>query len=292
MNSTQLTDTRKFNVNQLVFSTPQTANIPNSKPPISYKRINISTKNEDGTIGDLVLATEQLFSFGVSENRNPETQQVNGYVMPLCLWNKDGATEGEKRWTDVFNAIVEKCKEHILDSRNEIEKFDLEASDLKRLNPLYWKKDRNGIVPGTGPTLYCKLLVSKKDGYDKIISTFYDSDTGEELDALHLMGKYCFCKAAVKIESIFIGNKISLQVKLWEADVSLLEKGMKRLLRSTPKRAPLPIITEEVPSNKYDSFDDDVGSLVDSEEEQEVIQPVSVSPERKPATRKRAPVKK
>ena len=34
-----------------------------------------------------------------------------------------------------------------------IEKYDLEKADLKKLNPLYWKREQGKIVEGRGPTL-------------------------------------------------------------------------------------------------------------------------------------------
>lgn len=232
MNQTQLTTASGFNPKNIIFSQPNVANIPNSN--LTYKRINIGVKNPDGTVGDLILATEKLFSFGVSENRSMETQQVNGYVMPLCLWSKDGATNAETQWTDAFNGIVEACKEYLVEHRSDIEIFDLEMNDLKKFNPLYWKKEKGKVVPGTGPTLYSKLIISKRDGVERVKSDFYDMDTQDQIDPMQLIGKYCYVRAAVKIESIFVGTKCSLQVKLWEAQVSLLEKGIRRLLAPAP----------------------------------------------------------
>ena len=266
-NNTQLTTASSFDVNQLIFSQPQPGTIPNSVPPIAYKRVNISIRNPDGTVGDLVLQTEQLFSFGVSANRDPTTQQINGYVMPLCLWNRDGATAAEKKWTDMFNAIVESCKQHLIDEKEEIEKYDLDESDLKKFNPLYWKREKGKIVSGTGPTLYCKLIVSKKDGNERIISVFYDGDTGDQVDPMQLMGKYCYVNAAVKVESIFIGNKCSLQIKLWEAQVSVVESGMKRLLQ--PSATFKPLAKQDVPLAIEEEKQEiqSVGSIEDSDEE-------------------------
>lgn len=271
-NNTQLTSASGYNINRMIFSKPISASVPNT--PISYQRINISTKNPDGSIGDLIIATEELFSFGVSANRSPDTQQINGYVMPLCLWNKEGASKEEKNWTDVFDNIVEHTKEHLVSNREEIGHYDLEMSDLKRFNPLYWKKERNQIVPGTGPTLYCKLIMSRKDGNENILSKFYDMETNENIDAMDLLGKYCYVRAAVKIESIFIGNKCSFQVKLWEAEVSVVQTGMKQLLgmSRTPKR---PTIAESVRKSQsaYKEFDD-----IEFEDEQEQDkEPVSFS---------------
>jgi hypothetical protein len=221
----QLTQVSEYDVQKMIFSEPQSNSIPNTT--ISYKRINISTLNSDGSIGDLILPTERSFCFGVSENKNIETQKVNGHVLPLCLWNKEGASVQEKSWTETFDRIVEHCKAHLIENREEIEQYDLSMADLKKLNPLYWKRDKGKIVEGTGPTLYAKLIESKKN--DKILSMFFNRN-GEPIDPLSLLGKRCFAKAAIKIESIFIGNKITLQVKVYEAEIELLESGMKSLL--------------------------------------------------------------
>jgi hypothetical protein len=239
--NTQIIDpsSGSYDTNNLVFSDPVTGNIPSAGPAISFQRINIGTKNADGTTGDLILQTSRLFSFGVSENTDPSSGNVNGWTMPLCLWNRDGPTDAEKSWTDAFDAIVEKCIDHVLDQKEEIDKFELERSDLKKFNPLYWKKEKkmvNGkpqlvVVDGSGPTLYSKLIYSKKN--EKFVTRFYDQND-EIIPPLELIGKYCYTTAAVKIESIFIGNKISLQVKLYEADVEPQQSGMKRLI-SRPK---------------------------------------------------------
>lgn len=229
--NTKLTTAQGYDVNRMVFSKPDNSTVPGSG--ISYKRINIGTVNEDGSTGDLVLDCGRRFSFGVSENINKETGKVNGYTMPLCLWTKDAPTEEEKAWTDVFDKIVEKCKDHLMDVKDSLGKYDLERIELKKLNPLYWKRVQGKIVDGQGPVLYAKLIESKKN--NKILTVIVDESTGEELDPLSLIGKYCYAHAAVKIESIFIGAKIVLQVKLYEASVQLAQSGPKRLLaRPTP----------------------------------------------------------
>jgi hypothetical protein len=231
--NTQLTSAKGYNVNRMRFSKPIVGNIPDSKPAISFKRINITTKNEDGSEGELIIPTTELFSFGVSENKSQETGNVNGYVMPLCLYNKDGASEDEKDFVTTFNNIVEAAKKHLLDNKDDIEKYDLDERDLKNFNPLYYKKEKGKIVDGQGPTLYAKLIVSKKNGQNKIITEFFDGVSGNPIKPLDLIGKYCYTKAVIKIESIFLGSKISLQVKLYEAEVNLINSGVKKLLRQS-----------------------------------------------------------
>jgi hypothetical protein len=293
MSQTQLSSASSYNVDNIIFSDPQVGSIPDSKPAINFKRIFISTKNADGSIGELVIPTcKKLFSFGVGENLNQDTGNVNGYVFPICLYSRNETTKEEKEWVNTFNKIVDKCKEHLLDNKETIEKYDLDESDLKKFNPLYWKKDKGKIIEDVGPTLYAKLIMSKK--LNKITSIFYDRE-GRDVDPMELCGKYLTTSAAIKFESIFIGNKISLQVKLYEAEVNILQTGIKRLLSNT--------ISNEV---KYESksidgsmknsstdllVDDDSTSIIEDDEVEEIkpveVKPVEVKPVKKTVIKKK-----
>lgn len=261
--NTQLTDIATFDVKNIIFSDPVSGEIPDSKPKIEFKRINISTINPDGTEGELIIPTDNLYSFGVCENRSMETNKVNGYTFPICLWNKNGPTETETQWTDKFNEIIETCIDHIVDVKDEIEMYELTRSDLTKtkggLNPLYWKKERvknekTGRmelqnVPGRGPTLYAKLMYSKAKNI--FMSQFYDVE-GNNLEPLNLIGQHCFFRGAVKIESIFIGSKISIQVKIYEAEVEPVTSGPKRLL-SRPKIVPKVVVESKQSENDNDN---------------------------------------
>jgi hypothetical protein len=286
-NNTQVTIAKDYNTNNMIFSEPIAGSIPDSKPKIEFQRVNISTKNEDGSIGELIIPTARLFCFGVSENTNQETGAVNGYTFPLCMWSRDGATEEEKSWTDTMSNIVTKCIDHIVDNKEELELYDLDRADLTKskggLDPFYWKKEKYTnpkgkielrVVPGTGPTLYTKLLFSKKSG--KFISQFFDV-SGNELNALDIMGSHCYSTSAIKIESIFIGAKVSLQIKLYESVVEPLQQGMKRLLISRPVSQSKVIEHKSNVSSvplahtDTDTDKDDTGSLVDDEEVREEV---------------------
>lgn len=268
--NTQLTTASGYDIKRMLFSEVQNGSIPNSVPQINYKRINIQTVNEDGTTGDLIIPTSKLFSFGVSENTDIATGKVNGYVMPLCLWNRDGATKEEKNWSDTFNNIVENCKDHLIANREEIEMYELERRDLKKLNPLYYKREKGKIVEGTGPTLYAKLIVSKK--LNKILTMYFDFN-GEPMDPLSLLGKYCYINAAVKIESIFIGNRISLQIKLYECEVKIMDTGMKRLLRKPTAQKRVLTSSTSLPLDEKKDDEGSDGSVHDSDSEVEELKP-------------------
>jgi hypothetical protein len=228
--NTQITNSYNYDVSRMIFSDPISGTIPDSKPAINYSRVMINTKYDDGTEGDLILETEKnLFSFGVGENTNPDTGKVSGYSFPIALHTKTGATENEKKFVETLDKIVERCKDYLVENREEIGKYELERSMLKPMSAYYIKKEKGKIAEGATPTLYPKLIVSKKQ--DKIVTMFYDDDENP-VDPMTLLGKYCTVHGAIKIESIFIGggNKISLQIKLYEAKVKPIKQGMPRLL--------------------------------------------------------------
>jgi len=262
--NTVLTNIADVDTENIVFDKVAVGSIPNST--MTFKRINIGIRNEDGSIGECIIPTEKLFSFGVQESKDMTTNKVNGYQASLSLWSRDGPTENEKAFTDVFSAIVDKCKDYILsdEGKDQTEKYDVDASDLKKLNPLYWKKEKGVIVPGTGPTLYCKLTYSKKDS--KILTEFSDAE-GNDIDPLTLMNARCHMTAAIKFESIFIGNKISLQIKMYEAEVEVMQTGRQRLLRTT--RPKVMKAVEKKQENVDIELSDDEDETIQTKEEED-----------------------
>lgn len=228
-NTTQLTSADSYNTKNMRFSKPVAGTA-------GFRRINISTKNPDGTYGDLILLTEELFSFGPSQNKEFGTDKLrDGHTLPLCLWSREGATKSQLEWIEKFGEIVETCKKYLIDHREELELYDLEMAHLKSLNPLFYKKEKGKPIEGRGPTLYAKLIESKK--LKKVLSLFYD-ENGEPIDPLTIIGKYCYATCAIKIESISLGSKISLQVKVYQANIRLAEGGIRELIpraKSTTK---------------------------------------------------------
>lgn len=224
---TQLTSAFGYDVKNVRFRKPVDGSILNDT--VKFKRIAIGTRNPDGSLGELVIPTLPVYSFGLSENVNPQTSKTDGYSLSLCLYNKDSPTDEQKKWVETFNAIVEHIKQYLLDHKDDIEKYELEPADLKKLNPLYYKKEKGKIVDGTGPTLYAKVMQNKKTNS---ITTPFCDDNGNDLDPLSILGKRCYATAAIKFEGIFIGSKISLQVKVYEAKVKLIDSAPRRFLQS------------------------------------------------------------
>ena len=298
MNNNQLTDFHNFDTKRILFSHPEIGNIPGSK--LTFKRIRIAVRNVDGTIGDLILATPpNLLCFGLQESTDQTTGNVNGYQFPLVLWNRNQPTEDEMLFTDIIHKISDHCKQYLVDNKEKIEKYELEMSDLKKFNPLYYKMEKGKIVEGKGPMFYIKAMSSKKDGKIRVNTMFIDEETSDIIPPLDLLGKRCHVQGAIKIESIFIGTKISLQTKLYEAKVKIMDMGFRSLLNpnriiSQPVVFPevkeeektvvveptpfiLPTATEPVLESDSSSEEEDSSS-----DEEEDIKPVRPLRETKP----------
>lgn len=299
--NTQLTNTSEFKTENLIFGNPIKGNIP--KSPIEFHRIPIQIKNSDGSVGDLVLPTETITSFGVEEEKEMGSEKPKGtYKFPMALWNMNGATDGEKEWTDTFMKVLDGCKIH-LNSMKDDEDFPYAVDDktvTEMINrAIYWgkrdKKTKQLIEPkNLKPYLSPKLIQKFVNGERTMVTQFFDSD-GNDIDFKQLIGKRVSATAAVKIEGIFCkDNLFSLQVKLLEAEVTFLNAGVKRLLR--PKKVEKQDISE-VSIAKNDEDDDDSDSSSDSssdeddDDEDENQEKIELSEDEQPEPVKPAPKK-
>ena len=191
---------------------------------IKYKRIPIEVKYPNGKKGALVVETPFLFSFGVNEKKNQETNKLVGYSIPVCLWAKDSEPNTkEKAFFDVINNVTTLSQQHL---ENEYG-ADL-ASTLS--SPFYFKQeeytDKKGkkktrIDTSSAPVLYAKLIYSEKS---KKISSIFKTKGGKELNPFKYIGQYCNVKMALIVEGIFISKNVtSLQIKVHECYVKPLK---------------------------------------------------------------------
>jgi hypothetical protein len=296
--NTQITSASGYNTSNIVYGKPRDGNIPGSS--VTFKRIQMGTRNPDGTLGELILSTSRLFSFGLSPSVNMTTGKTDGYTLAMCLTNMDAPTQEEKAFLDTFNKICDHAVDYILQHRDDVGKYELEKADLKKFNPIYIKREKGKVVEGSSPMLYAKVLQNKK--MQTITSLFYDK-YGRDIDPMTLMNKQCFVKAAIKIEGIFIGSKVSLQVKLHEAEVEMRESGVKRLLRPSAADAPAPPVQSFASAAHSESkeeedgdadVDDDKGSLKgddDGDDTEAAPSPAERTPSPPPAPAK-APVRR
>lgn len=272
---TQLTDVMSFPADvkalkeelkrRIVIDPPTFGTVPNSNPEIKFVKKFFGIKNSDGTEGELVLDTDRLFCFGVSEAKAPDTGILNGYSMAISMYDRDGATERQMRTVQFINVLTDVLKEHLLldETKNETEFYELEAADLKKFNPLYLKKDKGKVVEGSAPTFYPKLIHFKagkdKNGKPrdaKMMTKFYledevdDNGDSVEVNPLDYIGVRFHATTAVKFECIYMSAKtINIQTKATEAEIKAAETGPKRLLRVGSSAARQPSIGMGVSSN-------------------------------------------
>jgi len=225
MFDTQLSDFHNFDYDSVIFYKPETINLSDSQNV--FRKIKICVKNRDGTFGDLVFsAPKNLFSFGIQELRDNHGC-VSGYIMPISLWRKKEPTPEESQFIQVLQSIIEM-------SHDQVQKYISEDIDTKRFSPLSFKKTDESLgEEKKSPILYTKLIYNKKD--QKISTLFIDENSNLEVNPVGILNKKCYVTGAIKIESIFLGDKVTLQIKLYEAIVRVMKQG-KRLLSNDNRK--------------------------------------------------------
>ena len=212
--------------NNIVFSKPEVNQIPGQK--LTYQRIRINVKTDNG-LNDLIIASPpNLLCWGLQENRDMSTNELTGYQLPIVLWSKNGPTPEEMEFTNKFKDLCNFIKNYLVEHRDDFSKYDLDINDLKKFNPLYWKMEKGKIIEDKGPTLYAKCLYDKKK--ERINTIFINEESKSQANPLSLLGKRKSIQFALKIEAVYIGTKISFQIKLYEVKYRLLESSMKSLL--------------------------------------------------------------
>ena len=172
----------------------------------------------------MVIETPLLFSFGVNEKKNQETNKLVGYSMPLCLWAKDSTPNPQElSFFETLNNVMELCRLHLESEYGA----DL-ASSLS--SPFYYKQeeyiDKKGkkktrIDESSAPVLYAKLIYSEKS--KKILSLFKTKGK-KDLNPFRYIDQYCNVRMALIIEGIFISKTVtSLQIKVHECYVKPLK---------------------------------------------------------------------
>ena len=205
MQLTKLTNLRK---EDLIFKDAKEYQAKNFK--LKYHRMKIETTYPNSKKGALVIETPFLFSFGVNERLNQETNQLAGYSIPVCLWQREEEpTTEEKEFFEGMNILFVICQnyleeEYCADMASHLSNIfyfkQIEYSDKKGKT----KKKRDETVV---PVLYAKLIYSDKS--KKILSLFR-SKGNDRLNPFDCLEQYCKVKMALTIESIYLTKKCRL----------------------------------------------------------------------------------
>lgn len=206
-------ETKMVDYTLLSFDDLKTENIIFSDPFQGTHRTIIPLAiQEDGEDKPLIINTpSNLLSFGIQEIQDKDKKQVLGYQMPICLWGKKKVSEEEKSFTDKFEELIEYIKNFLRTIKEEVNITD---EMINQMNILNWKYENGKRKEDKGPLLYSKLIMNNRT--NKIITSFFNEEDNTRLEPFDLMNQKCVVTAALKIENIIIGKKISVQVKLFE----------------------------------------------------------------------------
>ena len=86
---------------------------------------------------------------------------------------------------------------------------------------MYYKRDKGKIIEDVAPKLYPKLLESNKTG---VMTVFSDVNTNRDFEFDEVLKQKGTYQAAIWLESVYVGTKLSLQQKVTEVDVELQQK--------------------------------------------------------------------
>ena len=226
-------------------------------PNLNINELKLKPSFQMGKKGALVIETPFLVSFGVTERLNQETNQVRGFLIPVCLWGKEEKpNESEKSFSEAINKVTEICQHYL-----EKEFGPDMASYLT--NSLYWKQvvytDKKGETKkkkdeSAAPVLYAKPIYSDKS--KKILSLFRTKGN-DKVNPFDYLNQYCKVKMALIIESIYLSkNIVSLQIKVHEAYIKPLK----------PKEALLSIKESDEEENE-EEYDIEELNISDTEED-------------------------
>ena len=179
----------------------------------------------NGKLTPLVVETPFLFSFGISERKDQETNKVSGYSIPVCLWKKDAEpNQKETNFLNTINKVQDLCYDHL--SREYSENQAVSLSDV-----LYYKQieqvDGKGKIKKkkdktSAPVLYVKLIYSSDT---KKFSTIFRVKGKKEVKPLDYKDKYFTTRMAIIFDSIYLGKtSISIQVKAHEVHILPFEE--------------------------------------------------------------------
>ena len=110
-----------------------------------------------------------------------------------------------------MDELLSYVKEFLYTIKDEISVSDDMIDNIQILN---YKYENGKKCEEKGPILYTKLLMNNKS--QKILTTFIDDSTKEEINPIDILNNKGTVKSAIKIENIIIGRKIIVQIKLFE----------------------------------------------------------------------------
>lgn len=157
----------------------------------------------------LVFPSEEVFSFGVALN-TLDTNNTS-YQISLCLYDRENPKDEEIKWAAKYEELATVCRDYL--KKSEFKKLKGQIDAMKGLS---WKGSEVGDADG--PKLYPKIMYNQKK--QEFITIFMD-ENDETIDKPEtIIDKRARIKVALRFESIFVGSKVALQVRVNDVLIS------------------------------------------------------------------------
>lgn len=204
----------------------------------------------------LVFSSEEVFSFGVSRN-TLDTNSIS-YQVSLCLYDRENPKDDEIKWAAKYEELATICREYL--KKSEFKKLKGQIDSMKGLS---WKA--NEVGDADGPKLYPKIMFNQKK--EEFITVFMDENDEIVEDPKTILDKRGKIKVALRFESIFIGSKVALQVRVNDVLISKWIEAYKP--RALIVRKNGPTLTTNKVSKVSDKSEEESDLNSSSEEEEE-----------------------
>lgn len=206
----------------------------------------------------LVFSSEEVFSFGVSRN-TLDTNSIS-YQISLCLYDRENPKDEEIKWSAKYEEMAAVCRHYLKTS--EFKKLKGLIDTMKGLS---WKS--NEIGDADGPKLYPKVMFNQKK--EEFITVFMDETDEIIEDPKTILDKRGRIKVALRFESIFVGSKVALQVRVNDVLISKWIEAYKPRALIVRRNGPSGSAIKNIKASDKSEEESDLNSS-SSEDEEEV----------------------
>jgi hypothetical protein len=190
-------------------------------------------KYDDGTIDKLSVRMPELFSLGLQESKLFHHKQ-DTYTFPIVMYDaRVSPTEEEQNCIDMFDSIQKVIVLYLKSPEMKplMNKYNMD-SRVDQMNIFYRKKTKEGrIIEEAAPVLHPKLFMDLTKS--SVFPGFYDPDD-IPINPSDIIGKRCKCICDIIIDSVYVGPRPSIHLKLNDAIITELY-DKKRVLHAPPK---------------------------------------------------------
>jgi hypothetical protein len=207
----------------------------------------------------LVFSSEEVFSFGVSRN-TLDTNSIS-YQISLCLYDRENPKDEEIKWSAKYEEMAAVCRHYLKTS--EFKKLKGLIDTMKGLS---WKS--NEIGDADGPKLYPKVMFNQKK--EEFITVFMDETDEIIEDPKTILDKRGRIKVALRFESIFVGSKVALQVRVNDVLISKWIEAYKPRALIVRRNGPSGSAIKNIKASDKSEEESDLNSSSSEDEEEEV----------------------